>query len=117
MTYGWSLAHHHRVESVGGGSLYRDCTERLAVWQDGARGRLEVVFKTGTGRLVPDGVLHSGGVVRGEDYLNLHRPGVVRALLDEALDRGWRPADATHVRYDGWGMVSAVAAKLRDSPV
>ncbi|MFF5225333.1 hypothetical protein [Dactylosporangium sp. NPDC000521] len=49
-------------------------------------------------RLVPDGVLHSGGVVYGDDYLNLHRSGVARALLDEALDRGWRPADP-HTRH------------------
>ncbi|MET7331804.1 hypothetical protein, partial [Nonomuraea sp. NPDC005650] len=57
----------------------------------GAPGQLVIVFHGGPGRLVNDGMfLHNGGVLRTSDraYLNLHRPGVARALLDEALERG-----------------------------
>ncbi|GAB3848259.1 hypothetical protein [Dactylosporangium cerinum] len=116
LTYRWSLSHRHRVEHDGGPPHYHGCVERLAVRRAGAPGRLEVLFEAGPGRLVPDGLLHSGGVIHGEDYLNLHQPRVVRALLDEALARGWRPTDPAHVRQDGWVLCTAVAARLRAAP-
>ncbi|MFC4045912.1 GNAT family N-acetyltransferase [Dactylosporangium siamense] len=113
VTYRWSLSHRHRVEHDGGPPHYHGCTERLAVRRDGAPGRLEMLFEAGPGRLVPDGLLHSGGVIHGEDYLNLHQPRVVRALLDEALARGWRPTDPAHVTLDGWMLCTAVVLRLR----
>ena len=79
-------------------------TQRLAVRRDGEPGRLEIVFVAGPGQLVPDGLLHAGGVMRGDSYLNLHQPGAIRALLDEALRRGWHPGDPGRTEVDGWSL-------------
>ena len=51
------------------------------------------------------------GFVRGAD-LNLHEPGAVRALLDVALTRGWRPEGRRAVEIDGWTLLEAAAAAL-----
>lgn len=58
-------------------------------------------------------MLHTGAVMRGDDYLNLNRPGVVRALLDEALSRGWRASAPGRGEFDGWVMIDAVLNRLR----
>jgi hypothetical protein len=80
-------------------------------------GRLDVVFAEGPGRLVSGGFhMHEGAVARGDDYLNLNRPGVVRALLDEALSRGWRPEDPRRAEFDGWAMFDAVLARMPADP-
>ncbi|MFB4285552.1 MULTISPECIES: hypothetical protein [unclassified Nonomuraea] len=74
-----------------------------------------IVFHGGPGRLVKDGMFHDGGVLRTSDsaYLNLHRPGVVRALLDEALERGHDFATAKPIEIDGWELVDGVLGRLR----
>lgn len=58
---------------------------------------------------MPDG---SGTVclVSGGETVNLHRPGVVRALLDEAIARGWQPGAAGRSEIDGWTLFEAVLA-------
>ncbi|GAA3082233.1 hypothetical protein GCM10020000_80260 [Streptomyces olivoverticillatus] len=48
------------------------------------------------------------GYVRGGS-LNLHEPGVVRALLDVASARGWQPGERQAVEIDGWPLLEAVA--------
>ena len=101
--YYWSARHAHARSSDG---ACVDCREVLTVRREGAPGRLVIVFRAGPGRLVADGLLHDGGVVRSDDdaYLNLHRPGVARALLDEALDRG-HGFEAGTVEIDGWDLL------------
>lgn len=42
--------------------------------------------------------------------LNLHRPGVARALLDEAIARGWDTISPMEI--DGWEIFDAVQARL-----
>ncbi|WP_445047834.1 hypothetical protein [Streptomyces drozdowiczii] len=46
----------------------------------------------------------------GGASLNLHEPGAVRALLDAASDRGWRPEGRGPVEMDGWPLLEAAAA-------
>ncbi|MGW6449014.1 hypothetical protein [Lentzea sp. NPDC055074] len=79
------------------------CREVVRVRREGGPGHLVIVFRAGDGRLVADGFMHAGEVRRGGRSLNLNRPGVIRALLDEA---GWRVAD-----LDGWDLFDAVAAR------
>ncbi|SCL55812.1 hypothetical protein GA0070606_2502 [Micromonospora citrea] len=110
-TYRWSVTHRHHVDRGDDG--WPRCGERLAVSRDGAPGRLGILFMGGPGRAVPDGYLPSGGVATGDGHLNLHRPGVVRALLDEALARGWRPTDPGHPEWDGWDLFDAAVARVR----
>ncbi|XRQ13827.1 hypothetical protein ACN3XK_23960 [Actinomadura welshii] len=86
----------------------------LTLRQEGAPGRLVIVFRSGPGRLVADGWLHDGAVWRTSDdvYLNLHRPGVVRALLDEALARGHDFATAGTVEIAGWELIDGALQRL-----
>lgn len=112
VTYRWAVSHTHRVEVVGGVRRLHGCREHVRVGRDGASGRLNVVFAEGPGRVVSGGgYTHAGAVSRDGDYLNLNRPGVVRAVVDEALHRGWQPE--RHAELDGWAMFEGVLARLR----
>ncbi|MFI0721573.1 hypothetical protein [Streptomyces sp. NPDC021224] len=106
--YRWSVRHRHHVPDGGG---YQHCTEVVTLRRDGARGAVRVSFTGGPGRAVPDGILHSGAVGTDEGYLNLHEPGTARALLDEALARGWDPDTPSPLLLDGWTLFSAVRAR------
>ena len=98
-TFFWSLGHEHRVEQ----GHYRDCREVLTVRRLGTRGRLNIIFPEGPGRLVPDGHIHSGAVGTAEGgCLNLHEPGTVTALLAQAITSGWRPDSPSTEQADGW---------------
>ncbi|NNH75918.1 hypothetical protein HLB23_39730 [Nocardia uniformis] len=104
-TFLWSLRHRHHGES----GAYRDCCEVLGIRRDGG-GRLTIVFSDGPGRLVPDGFMPTGFVGTTEGgVLNLHEPGTVRALLDEARSRGWQPEETSAREMDGWTLFDAVA--------
>ncbi|MEU1279701.1 hypothetical protein [Streptomyces sp. NPDC005805] len=108
-TYLWTLRHSHTV--VGGS---RTCRETLTLYPRSAApgGALRIVFTKGPGRFVPGGApLGSGDVghVRGAS-LNLHEPGAVRALLDAASARGWRPRARLTEEIDGWSLLEAAAA-------
>ncbi|MFD0023989.1 hypothetical protein [Streptomyces sp. NPDC058382] len=112
VTFLWSVTHRHRRDDA----RLVGCRETLAVRPVVGRGRLEVAFEGGPGRMVPDGLLPSGvvGKVAGV-YLNLNEPGTARALLDEALSRGWcTDAPAVHV-MDGWELFDAVSDR-RNGP-
>ncbi|MFJ5927723.1 hypothetical protein ACIQF6_34520 [Kitasatospora sp. NPDC092948] len=112
-TFLWSLGHEHRVEQ----GRYQDCREFLTIRRLGARGRLLIVFQGGGGRLVPDGCLPSGAVGAAEGgWLNLHEPGTVRALLDEATASGWNPDDPVTKQMDGWLLFDAVATRRGMTP-
>ncbi|WP_042439907.1 hypothetical protein [Streptacidiphilus albus] len=99
----WFLGHRHR-ESEGPPV---DCCELLTVRRRADHGgRLVVAFPAGPGRLVPDGFLPGGTVgLLGGEPVNLHRPGVVRALVDAALARGWDPGSRAVLELDGWGLL------------
>lgn len=126
----FSVRHEHGMRSPEAETPPRDsCRERLAIWRDGRRkGSLVVTFVGGEGRVVGDGVNPSGVVVRWLGYLdgsgavphgvvarpdgvlNLHRPGVARAVLDEAVARGWDTMSASEL--DGWSLFDAVVERL-----
>ncbi|MEV6231192.1 hypothetical protein AB0L88_25365 [Saccharopolyspora shandongensis] len=110
-TFLWSVRHQHHVEQ----DQRQLCREVLGIGLLGAVGRVRIVFEGGAGRLVPDGLLHSGGVGTGGSWLNLHEPGTVRALLDEALANGWDPDDPSIKQIDGWLLFDAVSAR-RNAP-
>ncbi|MFH9732487.1 hypothetical protein [Streptomyces sp. NPDC017260] len=96
-TYVWSVRHRHSVTG--------SCAEVLTLARDGTRTRL--LFRSGEGRFVPDGFLHSGCVAVRDASLNLHEPGVVRAFVDEGARRGLLDRSAD---LDGWELFQAVAA-------
>jgi hypothetical protein len=106
----------------------------LSIWSDAPRSApLIIAFTGGPGRAVGDGMnvsgieirwmldsepfLPHGVVARAEPpaLLNLHRPGVVRALLEEALARGWD--GIARAELDGWTLFEAAHARSRaDEP-
>ena len=116
-TYLWSGRHDHRIEYLQSGRFlgcpdYKDCRDLVIIRRFGARGRLVLSFLEGSGRRVSDG--HgAGGVVGSQEsgWLNLHEPGTVRALLDEALASGWQPEDPAVKETDGWLFFDTVAAR------
>ncbi|WP_329189251.1 hypothetical protein [Streptomyces sp. NBC_01428] len=115
--YLWRLRHSHRRDP---GRRAVDCRQTLTLTPQpsGTGGVLRVVFTEAPGRYIPGGApLGSGdvGFTRGAD-LNLHEPGAVRALLDVALARGWRPEERRPVEIDGWTLLdAAAAARARDA--
>ncbi|MFE4411052.1 hypothetical protein [Streptomyces sp. NPDC056821] len=102
--YGWCFGHRH--DRVRG---YPGCSSTVTLWRPGSRARLRLVFRPGPDRNIADHYFDEGAVVRLPDreYLNLHAPGSVRALLDEALARELFPA-AGSVEVDGWPLFDAV---------
>ncbi|WP_395295590.1 hypothetical protein ACF9IK_20250 [Kitasatospora hibisci] len=98
----WSVHHRHP-----------DCREVLTVHREGG-GTLRIVFRPGPGRFVPDGFLHSGQVAddRG-GALNLHLPGAVRQLLDEARAQGLEVPDRGTAEADGWPLFDAATGADR----
>ena len=112
--YMWTMRHSHRKDD-GGRPV--DCRQILTLSPQpaGTGGTLRVVFASGPGRFVPGGApLGSGdvGYIRGAS-LNLHQPGAVRALLDVALSRGWRPGERRAVEVDGWTLLEEADARTR----
>ncbi|MCX5198670.1 hypothetical protein OOK31_33095 [Streptomyces sp. NBC_00249] len=108
-TFLWKVRHVHRRLPDGRAA---DCRQTVGLRLVPGGGRLTVVFAEGPGRVLPGPYVASSagvGTVGGGD-LNLHEPGTVRALLDEALARGWRPEDRRGVELDGWTVLEAVAA-------
>ncbi|MDR6973808.1 hypothetical protein J2X68_000477 [Streptomyces sp. 3330] len=96
-TYVWTVRHLH-----GDG---QPCREILTLHRDGRRTR--IVFRDGEGRYSGGGAYtHSGGVGDRRHHLNLHEPAVVRAFVDEAVERGLLPLDG---ELDGWELFTAVA--------
>ncbi|MES9536125.1 hypothetical protein [Actinomadura sp. NPDC000600] len=110
-TYRWVVGHQHERDEEG----IHGCREVLLLSKDGRPGNINVVFREGPGRIVPDGgpYTHSGSVCRAEDesMLNLHKPSVVRALVDVVVERG--EDFGSRVELDGWTVIDAVYARLR----
>ncbi|WP_037694427.1 MULTISPECIES: hypothetical protein [Streptomyces] len=112
-TYTWSVRHSH--SRPGGGA--RDCCESLTVHLTGARGHLRMVFRERPGRLVPDGYWMVSGEVSlsASESLLLHEPGTVRALMEEARARGWRPDGPSGMEIDGWTLFEAALRRRKES--
>ncbi|WP_329449553.1 hypothetical protein OG894_00800 [Streptomyces sp. NBC_01724] len=115
--YMWTMRHSHRRDHDGRSV---DCRQILTLSPQpaGTGGPLCIIFADGPGRYVPGGAPFGSGDVgftRGAD-LNLHEPGAVRALLDEALARGWQPGERRVMEVDGWSLLeAAAAARARDA--
>ncbi|EST27933.1 hypothetical protein M878_23945 [Streptomyces roseochromogenus subsp. oscitans DS 12.976] len=104
--YGWCFWHRH--DRVRG---YPGCSSTVTLWRPGSRARLRLVFRPASDRIIADGCHDEGAAIRLPDreYLNLHEPGSVRALLDEALARGLFPAAGpVEAEVDGWPLFDAV---------
>ncbi|MEU5877773.1 hypothetical protein [Spirillospora sp. NPDC047279] len=111
--YRWRVIHRHVTgidPRTGLGTA--PCSEVLSLGREGSSGRVHIVFQGGPGLIVPDGYMHSGGVARSgvDGYLNLHKPGHVRAVLDTALAEG--AAFDRPVELDGWRLFDAALARL-----
>lgn len=114
----WTMRHSHRKDHNGRSV---DCRQTLTLTPQpaGTAGRLRLVFTQGPDRYVPGGApMGSGdvGFTRGAG-LNLHEPGAVRALLDVALARGWRPEERQTAEIDGWPLLEAAATARAGAPV
>ncbi|WP_042453181.1 hypothetical protein [Streptacidiphilus jiangxiensis] len=109
-TYLWQVGHdHRRVDDVATGRhRFLDCREVLTIRRAGTEARLRLVFAAGPGRLVSDGLLPSGALGADGAWLNLHEPGAVRALLEQATARGWRFEGHQATDVDGWPLFGAV---------
>jgi len=94
-TYLWSVRHEHHGEE----SHYEDCQDVLTVRRPGALGRLELVFAAGRGHDAEP------------DRLDLHDPGTVHALLDEARLRGIPVSADSAEQFDGWPLLDTLAAR------
>jgi hypothetical protein len=112
-TYLWSRAHaHERGDDGRAVPVYLLCREVVTIRRDGAPGRMDVVFRADADGVVPDGLLYAGAVGRKDGpMLNLNEPGVVRALLDEALARGWQPNVPGQSQIDGWTLFDTALAR------
>ena len=110
--YGWSFGHRH--DRVRG---YPGCRSTLTLWRPGLQARLRIVFQPGPDRVIADGYFDAGATMRLPDreYLNLHEPGSVRVLLDEALARDLFPTAGT-VEVDGWPLFDGVMPKDPPEP-
>ncbi|MFJ5071633.1 hypothetical protein ACIQC7_34975 [Kitasatospora sp. NPDC088556] len=106
-TYLWSLRHTHHALADG---TREGCCETLSIRSLEGRGGLQIQFSHGPRRLVPDGYPQPSGTVGTRDgrTLNLHEPGTVRALLDEAVRRGRNPGGLIAEELDGWTLFDAV---------
>ncbi|MFC1415707.1 hypothetical protein [Streptacidiphilus cavernicola] len=106
-TYLWSLRHTHHALADG---TCEDCCETLSIRSLEGRGGLRIHFPYGPDWLVPDGYPQPSGTVGTRDgrTLNLHEPGTVRALLDEAIRHGLNPGEPTTEELDGWTLFDAV---------
>ncbi len=116
-TYLWPVGHDHRVECIQSGRFqgcpgYQGCRDLVIIRRLGARGRLVLSFPEAPSRRVCDGDGATGVVGSPESgWLNLHEPGTVRTLLDEALATGWPPGDPAVTETDGWLFFDTVAAR------
>ncbi|MGV9554655.1 hypothetical protein [Streptomyces sp. NPDC003522] len=108
--YLWTVRHRHRDG--------RGCRDVLTLIRDGARTR--IVFREGEGRYVGGGAYtHAGGVGDRAHHLDLHMPGTVRALVDEAVRRRLLPHEGGREReVDGWILFDALsrATTVPDTP-
>jgi hypothetical protein len=50
----------------------------------------------------------------GGGSLNLHKPGVVRIVLDAALGDGWNPASTATFKVDGWRLLSKASEQCHN---
>lgn len=100
--YRWSVRHVHHLRD----GRYSGCREVLVIRRDGAHGCLRIEFPDGSDGTASGGYLHAGGLVTAAGrYLNLHHPGTVRALLDQALAAGWDPDASAPWTENGWRML------------
>jgi hypothetical protein len=110
VTYLWALRHDHRATDSPDG--FEDCREVLTIRRPGALGRLQITFGCGPGHLVPDSHAPTGAVGTPEgDWIDLHEPGTVRVLLEEARRRGLGADSAAVEEVDGWSLFAAVATR------
>ncbi|MGP4110896.1 hypothetical protein ACTWP5_08260 [Streptomyces sp. 4N509B] len=101
-TWLWSVHHSHRPR----------CHEVLSLHRQGVRTTVRILFPAGPGRYVAEGHWYAGSVADGQgDLLNLHEPGVVRRLLDEAAARGVLPDVPGETRLDGWPLFDRLVSR------
>ncbi|WP_327149117.1 hypothetical protein [Nocardia sp. NBC_01329] len=106
--YLWRTYHQH----VDG------CTEVLRLRQLGSVAGLTLVFRSDGERNVPDGGYSSAGEIWiGDRFLNLNKPGVVRAFVDGAVRRGWMAEVRTVGRRDGWDLFDEVHAAKGENTI
>ena len=105
-TWLWSV--RRRIDR----SRDEDCRTTLWLQREGTRARCGIVFRPGPERVIADGYVESGTVVRLSDraWLNLYEPGVVHRFLRAAAARGLLPDRPGTVEVDGWPLFDAVTA-------
>jgi hypothetical protein len=96
----WTRRHNHEAGP---------CTETLTVWRaDKPGGRLRVRFVNGQGGATTEGGGwggYEGGLLFGDRSYNLNRPGVVAALVQQALREGWNSSARGERELDGFALL------------
>ncbi|WP_037605526.1 hypothetical protein [Streptacidiphilus rugosus] len=102
--YRWCFG--HRWDPVRG---YPGSRSTVTLWRPEGVARLRLVFRPTTDRHIADGFFDEGAAVRLPDraYVNLHEPGNVRALFEEAMARGLFPQSG-QAEADGWPLFDAL---------
>ncbi|MEU0880168.1 hypothetical protein ABZ345_16330 [Lentzea sp. NPDC005914] len=100
------------IWTVGHGC--REYRELVRFRKFGSAGHVLVVFRSrpAEGHFTSDE--YDNGTAKHADgrHLNLHLPGVARALMDEVISRGWQPDSTGHVEMDGWDLFDAVTFRI-----
>lgn len=100
--YLWKTYHQH----VDG------CEEVLRLRQLGSAAGLTLLFRPDDERHVSDGGPSATGLIWiGDRWLNLNKPGVVRAFVDAAVEAGWMAETRMIGRRNGWDLFDDAYAR------
>lgn len=102
--YLWRVRHCHDDDG---------CDEVLSIRRTASHSGRALHFRPRSGFLIPDGGTSASGVMRdgAGRWLNLHEPGVVRAIVDELTGAQWPAADRAFVHLDGWDWFDRVCRR------
>jgi hypothetical protein len=99
--FGWTRRHEHQAGP---------CSENLSIWRaDKTGGRLLVRFVDGQGGATTTGSGwggHDGGLICGSRSYNLNRPGVIAALIRQALREGWDSRSKVDRELEGFALLA-----------
>ena len=118
VTYLWRLQHRHRADENAPEG--RRCQEVLTVYREGRKtAPLRVMFTAGEDRGA--GYPEAGVVtIYGPppESFNLNGPGTVSAIIAQALETGWDPAEdrRPHEVEDGFEVLLAIRERVEAEP-
>jgi hypothetical protein len=103
----WSVQHQHQ---------HGQCREVVSLYHQQTKATLKILFYAAPGRFVADGCRHIGllGNSNG-NLLNLHTPGTIRSLLQQAIAHHMVPTKRGEKEINGWPLFDAIISH-KDTP-